>query len=83
MADRRSSVGGGGTSLPPSQNIPEPLTPQQIDVMALPEAQEARSRVAYALARGRLDQDTRPRLQEEFRVLQARIRELIRELKTP
>ncbi|MCZ6611170.1 MAG: hypothetical protein O6941_00930 [Planctomycetota bacterium] len=70
---------GGGASLPPSQNIPEPLTDRQIEVMALPEAQESWARVAHALRRGSLDMDTRLRLQEEFRVL----RDHMRTLKTP
>ncbi|MCZ6852115.1 MAG: hypothetical protein O7F17_10790, partial [Planctomycetota bacterium] len=75
----RGDRSGGGVSLPPSQNIPEPLTDRQIEVMALPEAQESWARVAHALRRGSLDMDTRLRLQEEFRVL----RDHMRTLKTP
>ncbi len=63
-------------ALPPSQDIPDPVTPEQIAAMTLPEAQEAWSRVAHALRRSVADADTRKRLREEFRLVRDRIREL-------
>ncbi len=63
-------------ALPPSQDIPDPITPEQIAAMTLPEAQEAWSRVAHALRRSVADADTRKRLREEFRLIRDRIREL-------
>ncbi len=66
----------GNSTLPPSQDIPESMTPEQIEAMSLAEAQEAWADVAHSLRRGVVDKDTRARLRKEFRLIRDRIREL-------
>ena len=58
-----------GGPVPPSQNIPEPLSEGQIDAMSLAEVDEAVGLVAHALQRGHPDEATKDRLKNEFRLL--------------
>lgn len=66
----------GHGELPPSHDIPDPMTAEQIQAMTLEEAQEAWAQVAQSLRRGIVDKDTRERLRGEFREIRDRIREL-------
>lgn len=72
-----SSHGGGDSSATPVSNrIPEPLSDGQIAAMSLAEAQHALAEVAAAIRRAPgLDQETRDRLNHEFKQLLARTRE--------
>ena len=58
-----------GGAVPPSQNIPEPLSEAQINAMSLPEVDEALGQVATALQRSHPDETTKERLKNEFRLL--------------
>ena len=69
--DRRS-----GAHVPPSHDIPEPMSLQQIDAMTLAEAREAWTRVAAARQRARLDEALRKRLKKEFKMLKDKVTEL-------
>ncbi len=73
---RANDRGLGGGPPPASQDIPEALTEEQIELMTLDDAQESRARVAKARQRGILDKETRERLRKEFRLLTSRIRKL-------
>lgn len=67
---------GADGTLPPSQDIPDPLTPEQIQAMDLAEAQETWAEIAHSLRRGVLEPETRERLRSEFRLIRDRIRDL-------
>ncbi len=71
-ADPRSSR----AHIPPSQDIPEPLSNEQIDAMRLAEAREALTRVSAARQRARLDEPLRKRLKKEFKLLVEKVKEL-------
>ncbi|MEE8153639.1 MAG: hypothetical protein V3T53_01620 [Phycisphaerales bacterium] len=58
-----------GGAVPPSQNIPEPLSEAQINAMSLAEVDEAVGEVARALRRSHPDEATKDRLKNEFRLL--------------
>lgn len=62
----RGSVSG---ALPPSMDIPEPLTEGQIEAMSLEEVQTAVAKFAAARKNARLDEDTKLRLKNEFQLL--------------
>ncbi len=65
-----------GAPIPPSHDIPEPLSPKQIDAMRLSEAREALTRVSAARQRARLDEPLRKRLKKEFKLLVEKVKEL-------
>ncbi|MHC4415339.1 MAG: PilN domain-containing protein [Planctomycetota bacterium] len=77
-AGSRADDRATGGPAPPSVNIPEPLTAEQVKLMGLSEAQEARALAARALQRAILDDEDRQRLKKQFRDLQDRIRELMK-----
>ena len=58
-----------GGAVPPSQNIPEPLSEAQINAMSLAEVDEALGQVATALQRSHPDEVTKERLKNEFKLL--------------
>jgi hypothetical protein len=62
--------------LPASQDVPLPLTQQQIDAMSLPEALEMWARLSRALQQARLDDETEERLRRDWRLTRGRVREL-------
>jgi hypothetical protein len=62
--------------LPPSQDIPEPLTEQQVEAMDLGEAQEAWARISRALEQARVDSETKQRLWRDWRLVRERVRKL-------
>lgn len=66
----------GPSRSPSGRNIPEPLSPGQIEVLTLDEVNEAVSLVATALHRGHPDPETKARLKEEFNLLWDRKRVL-------
>ncbi|UCD73787.1 MAG: hypothetical protein JSV91_08300, partial [Phycisphaerales bacterium] len=69
-ADRIASGSGAMVEVPP------PLTPGQIDALSITEAQEALAKVAKARQHAEIDEETRERLEEEFDLLIARLKEL-------
>ena len=56
-------------------DIPDSLTPSQIEAMTLEESQAALSKVAKARRLGRLDDETSARLKSEFKLLMKSINE--------
>jgi len=75
-ASRRGSDRSDGGSLPMSQDIPEPITAEEVAVMDLAEAREAQGRIAQARQQARIDEKTEDRLKAEFTLVKLRIREL-------
>jgi hypothetical protein len=73
---RGSSRGGSGGAIPMSQDIPEPITAEEVALMDLAEANEARGRIAQAIQQARVDEETEKRLRLEFRLVLNRVREL-------
>jgi hypothetical protein len=82
---RRPSAGGPlsrgtdrpvGGSLPASKDIPPPLTPEQIEAMTLPEAQETYARISRALQQARVDEETKERLWRDWRLIRDHVRTL-------
>lgn len=71
----RSEVRGGGNTLPPSENIPEPLTEGQIQAMSIDQAYSALKKNADARKLPRLDDETKARLKTEFGLLMKALRE--------
>lgn len=76
LGSRAVDRGAGDAGLPPSVDIPEALTEQQIKAMSLEEVQVALERVASARQHARLDSETDERLKQEFRMLLRQMREL-------
>jgi hypothetical protein len=70
------SIRPGGASLPASQDIPQPLTPEQIAAMDLAEAQETYARLSRALQQARVDDETKQRLWRDWRTVRERVRDL-------
>lgn len=68
LSSRLTDRGPSG-ALPPSVDIPEPLTEGQIEAMSLGEAQAALGKVAEARRHGRIDKETELRLKKEFTLL--------------
>ena len=58
-----------GGAVPPSQNIPEPLSEAQINAMTLPEVTESIGLIAKALGRSHPDDATKARLKNEWDLL--------------
>lgn len=75
-AFRGSDRGAGGGGVPMSQDIPEPITPEEVDVMTLADAQEAYRHLSQALQQARVDEDTKKRLWDEWKLVRNRFREL-------
>ena len=73
---RGSDRGGSGGAIPMSQDIPEPITAEEVARMDLAEANEARGRIAQAIQQARLDDETKQRLRAEFRLVLSRVREI-------
>jgi len=73
---RGSDRGGSGGAIPMSQDIPEPITVEEVALMDLAEANEARGRIAQAIQQARVDEETEKRLRLEFRLVLNRVREL-------
>lgn len=65
---------GDPTGLPPSQDIPRAHTIEEIDAMSFTDARELMVRVATALNRAALDEETKARLDQEFEWLKNRVR---------
>jgi hypothetical protein len=63
-------------TLPASAAVPEPLTPQQIDAMTLPDAQQAYAEISRALQQARVDEEIKERLWRDWRLIRDRVREL-------
>jgi hypothetical protein len=63
-------------ALPASQDIPEPLTQEQVDAMDLPDAQEMYAKLSQAIQRARTDDETKERLWRDWRMVKARVRDL-------
>jgi hypothetical protein len=59
-----------------SQDIPEPLTPEEIDMMNLGEAQEHYRHLSQAIQQARVDEETKKRLWTDWRLLRNRVRDL-------
>ncbi len=71
---RGSERPAGG--LPPSKDIPEDLTEEQIAAMDLAEALEHYGHVSQAIQHGRIDTSIEQRLRQDFRLLKERVRQL-------
>ncbi len=71
---RGSERPAGG--LPPSKDIPEDLSEEQVAAMGLAEAQEAYGHFSQAIQQARLDAVTRQRLWQDWKLLRERVREL-------
>jgi hypothetical protein len=72
------SEGVRGGALPASQDIPEPLTQEQVDAMDLADAQEMYAKLSQAIQRARTDEETKERLWRDWRMVKARVRDLKR-----
>ena len=73
---RGSDRGGSRGAIPMSQDIPEPITAEEVAVMDLAESREAQGRIAQAIQQARLDEETKDRLKAEFTLVKIHIREL-------
>ncbi len=69
LSSRRTERGSMSGALPPSMDIPEPLTEGQIEAMSLEEVQASLAKVAAARRNARIDEDTKLRLKSEFKLL--------------
>ena len=69
-------------NVPASQDIPEPLTQEQIDAMELAEAQETYYHLSRALQQARVDEETKERLWADWRLVRDRVRDLKRKQPT-
>jgi hypothetical protein len=65
-----------GAAVPPSKDIPPPLSPEQIEAMTLPEAQETYARISRALQQARVDEETKERLWRDWRLIRNHVRAL-------
>jgi hypothetical protein len=65
-----------GGAMPPSRDVPLPVSPAQVDAMSLPEAQEIYARISRALQQARVDDETKQRLWRDWRLVRDRVREL-------
>jgi hypothetical protein len=74
VVSRGSERPAGG--LPPSKDIPESLTPEQIAAMGLAEAQEHYGHFSQAIQQARLDPAERQRLWQDWKLLRERVRVL-------
>lgn len=75
---------GGTGALPPSANIPEPLTEQEVAAMDVSQAYDAMARVAEARKRLKdLDAPTKERLTREFKLVRERHTLLKRQQQKP
>lgn len=72
----RIGDGSESVTMPPSEQIPEPLTEQQVNAMSVSEAREALLKVSTArrYARHRSDEELKERLEREFDWLMNRMR---------
>lgn len=73
---RGSDRAGSDGAVPMSQDIPEPISPEEVAVMDLAEAQEAYRHLSQAIQQARADETTKKRLWDDWRLVRERIREL-------
>ena len=59
-----------------SQDVPEPITPEEVDVMNLADAQEAYRHLSQALQQARVDEETKKRLWADWKLVRNRVRTL-------
>ena len=57
-----------------SQDVPEPITPEEVDVMNLADAQEAYRHLSQALQQARVDEETKKRLWADWKLVRNRVR---------
>jgi hypothetical protein len=65
-----------GGAVPPSKDVPPPMSPEQIEAMTLPEAQETYARISRALQQARVDEETKERLWRDWRLIRDHVRTL-------
>ena len=76
VSGKQGHRGNTGGAVPMSQDIPEPITPEEVDVMNLADAQEAYRHLSQALQQARVDEDTKKRLWDDWKLVRTRVREL-------
>ncbi len=67
---------GSSPGIPMSQDIPEPLSAEEVALMDLPEANEALAHLSQAIQQARVDAETKKRLWDDWRLVRDRKREL-------
>lgn len=76
FGETTGTPGDGESVLPPSRDIPEPVTQDQIDKMNLAEAQAQLTKVSVARRHALADAQVKARLKKEFEMLLAQINKL-------
>ena len=61
---------------PRQQDIPEPITAEEVAAMDLAEAEEMYRHLSYALQQGYGDEATKKRLWDEWKMIRNRVREI-------
>lgn len=61
---------------PIPRDIPEPITAEEVAAMDLAEAQEVYARLSVALQQARVEDETRKRLWDEWRMVRDRVRDI-------